>query len=137
MATSFNKFNTFSADVLKAVHDFTSDATCSITVALTLVSPLATDSILADLTQISYTNLSSRVITGVSVSSVGLTSTLNASDITLTASGAVDSFRYIVLYNDDSASKSLIGYWDYGVTITMSNTETFLIEFPTEILTLT
>mgnify|MGYP000010418521 CR=1 FL=1 len=135
MAT-FNKFNSFSADILKAVHNFTSDSTCTIMVALTSVAPIATNSVLADLTQISYTNLSSRVVTGVSVSSVGGIATLNASDLTLTASGAVASFQYVVFYNDDSASKSLIGYWDYGSAVTMSASQTFLIQLPTEILTI-
>lgn len=135
MAT-FNKFNSFSADILKAVHDFTSDSTCTIMVALTSVAPVATNSVLADLTQISYTNLSSRVVTGVSVSSVGGIATLNASDLTLSASGAVASFQYVVFYNDDSVSKSLIGYWDYGSAVTMSASQTFLIQLPTEILTI-
>jgi hypothetical protein len=71
MAT-FNKFQQFVEDLAKGVHNFTSDATCTVTVALTAAAnaPVATNSVLADLTQISYTNLSSRVITGITAEQI-------------------------------------------------------------------
>ena len=57
--------------------------------------------------------------------------TLVLVDLTLTATGAVGPFRYVVLYNDTPSSPAdpLIGFWDYGSSVTMANTETFVIDF--------
>lgn len=132
MAT-FNKFNQFVEDLAKGVHNFTDDTTCTVTVALCNASnaPVATNSVLANLTQISYTNLSSRVITGITAEQTSGTVTFTASDLTLTASGAVATFRYVVLYNDDPTSPAdpLIGWYDYGSDVTLSSGETFTIDF--------
>jgi len=137
---SFNKFQQFVEDVMKGVHNFTSDATSTITVALCNSSnaPVATNSVLANLTTIAYTNLSSRVITGVTAEHTTGTVTLTADDLVLTASGAVATFRYVVLYNDDPTSPAdpLIGWWDYASDVTLASGETFTLDFTTGILTL-
>jgi len=131
---SFNKFQQFVEDVYKGVHNFTSDRTCSVTVALCNAAnaPVATNSVLANLTQISYTNLSSRIVTGVTAEHTTGTVTLTANDLVLTASGgAVAAFRYIVLYNDDPTSPAdpLIGWYDYGSDLTLQDGETLTIDF--------
>lgn len=130
---SFNKFNQFVEDLAKGVHNFTSDSSCSVTVALCAAAnaPTATNSVLADLTQISYTNLSSRVISGVTAEQTTGTVTFTANDLTLTASGSVATFRYVVLYNDDPTSPAdpLIGYYDHGSDVTLANGETYTIDF--------
>jgi len=56
-----------------------------------------------------------------------------------TASGGnIGPFRYAVLYNDTTASKNLIGYWDYGTSITLGAGDTFTVDFDptTGVLTL-
>jgi hypothetical protein len=140
MAT-FNKFNQFVEDLAKGVHNFTSDATSTVTVALTAAAnaPVATNSVLADLTQISYTNLSSRVITGVTAEQTTGTVGFTATDLVLTASGAVATFRYVVLYNDDPTSPAdpLIGWYDYGSDLTLASGDTLTIDFTTNFATLT
>lgn len=137
---SFNKFQQFVEDLCKGVHDFTSDATCSVTVALTnnANAPVATNAVLADLTQIAYTNLSSRVVTGITAEHTTGTVTFTANDLVLTASGAVATFRYVVLYDDDPTSPAdpLIGWYDYGSDVTLANGETFTIDFTTGFATL-
>lgn len=135
---AYRKFNQFSADLCKGVHNFTSDATCKVTVALTNADnqPLATDSVLADLTQIDYTNLSSRVVTGISCGQNDGIAHLKAGNLELTASGLVATFRYIVLYNDKPKSDQLIAWYDYGRDMTMAGGDVLPIEFPDEILTL-
>lgn len=135
---SFNKFNQFVEDLAKGVHNFTSDATCTVTVALTNTAPVAANSVLADITEISYTNLSSRVITGVTAEQTSGTVSFTATDLVLTASGAVGPFRYVVLYNDDPTSPAnpLIGWYDYGSSISLANGETFTIDFTTGFATL-
>lgn len=139
MAT-FNKFQQFVEDLAKGVHNFTSDSTCTVTVALTASAnaPVATNSVLANLTQISYTNLSSRVITGVTAEQTSGTVSFTANDLVLTASGTVATFRYVVLYNDDPTSPAdpLIGWYDYGSDVTLQTGETFTIDFTTGFATL-
>lgn len=135
---SFNKFNQFVEDLAKGVHNFTSDSTCTVTVALTNSAPVATNSVLADITEISYTNLSSRVITGVTAEQTSGTVSFTATDLVLTATGSVGPFRYVVLYNDDPTSPAnpLIGWYDYGSSISLANGETFTIDFTTNFATL-
>lgn len=126
-------FRQFKEDLAKGVHNFTSDATCTVTIALCAAAnaPVNTNSTLSDLTQISYTNLSSRVVTGITAEHTAGTVTFTFTDHVLTASGgAVAAFRYIVLYNDDPTSPAdpLIGYWDYGADLTLSDGQTLTID---------
>ncbi len=136
---AYNKFQQFIEDLFKGVHNFTSDATSTITVALTASAnaPVATNAVLSDLTQISYTNLSSRVITGVTAEHTTGTVHLTATDLVLTASGAVATFRYVVLYNDDPTSPAdpLIAWYDYGSDVTLASGDTFTIDFSSDIAT--
>jgi hypothetical protein len=136
MAT-FNKFNQFVEDLAEGVHVF---STHQFTVALcaSANAPSASNSVLADLTQISYTNLSSR---NLSTSSSGQTSgtfTHLWSDLVLTASGgSVAAFRYVVIYNNTPTSPAdpLVGYYDYGSSLTLADGETLTIDFTTSSLT--
>lgn len=135
MAT-FNKFNAFVENMAEKVHNLGSD---TLKVALTNSAPSSSNSTLSDITEITYTYCSSRTIT---ISSSGQTSgtySLVATDLTLTASGgSVGPFRYVVVYNDTPTSPAdpLIGYYDYGSSITLADTETFLIDFGSSLLTL-
>jgi hypothetical protein len=139
MAT-YNKFQQFVENLCKGVHNFTSDSTCTVTVALTAAAnaPVATNSILGDLTQISYTNLSSRVVTGITVEQTTGTVSFTANDLVLTASGAVATFRYVVLYDDDPTSPAdpLIGWYDHGSDVTLASGETYTIDVTTNFWTL-
>lgn len=137
---SFVKNQQFVEDLGKGVHNFTSDATCTVTVYLTTnaSAPVATNSVLADITQIAYTNLSSRVVTGITWEHTTGTAHMTATDLVLTASGAVATFRWVGLYNDDPTSPAdpLIGFYDYASDVTLANLETFTIDFATDILTI-
>jgi hypothetical protein len=131
---SATKFNQFPEDCLKGVHNFTSDATCTVTVALMAAAnaPVAGNSVLADLTQISYANLSARVVSGVTAEQSGGVATITANDLTLTASGgAVATFRYFALYNDDPTSPAdpLIQFYDYGSNVTLLDGESVVLDF--------
>jgi hypothetical protein len=125
---SFNKFNSFVEALAEKVHNLGSD---QIVVALTAAAnaPVATNTVLANLTQISYTNCSSRNVTTSSSAQTSGTYKLTLADLTLTASGTVGPFRYVVLYNDTATNDELIGWYDYGSDLTLANGETFLIDF--------
>jgi hypothetical protein len=131
MAT-FNKFQAWSENMVEAANL----GTDTFVIALTNVAPVATNSLLADITQIAYTNLSSRTLTTASSSQSGGTYTLAFNDLTLTASGAVATFRYVVIYDDTVANDPLVGWYDYGSAVTMANAETFLIDFGASVITL-
>jgi hypothetical protein len=102
-----------------------------LTVALTAAAnaPASTNTQLSNLTQIAYTNLSSRVLAGVTSSQTSGTYTLDANDLVLTASGAVATFRYVVIYNDTATNDELIGWFDHGSDVTLANGETYTIQF--------
>jgi hypothetical protein len=123
---SYNKFNSFVEAVAEKKHDLGSD---TITVALSNTAPEATDALLTDISEITYTNLSARDITTTSSSQTAGTYKLVLTDKVLTASGEVGPFRYVVLYNDDATNDELIGWYDYGSSITLNNGDTFTLDF--------
>lgn len=56
-------------------------------------------------------------------------------DVLVTASGGeIGPFRYVLLYDDTLATDHLIGYWDRGASVTLSDGETFNIHETTGIL---
>lgn len=125
MAT-FQKFNSFTEALAEKVHNLGSDV---LTVALTNTAPVATNTVLANITQISYTNLSSRVLTVSSSAQTSGTYKLVLADLVLTASGSVGPFQYVVIYNDTATNDELIGWYDYGSALTLANTDTFTLDF--------
>jgi hypothetical protein len=135
MAT-FNKVNDF---VKNAVHnmDLESD---QITIALSNTAPASespnptTDGngTLSNVTQIAYTNLSSRTVTTSSSSQSGGVYKLVLADKTMTASGgSVGPFRYVYIYDDTVSSPAdpLIGYYDYGSSLTLNDGDSFTVDF--------
>lgn len=132
MAT-FNKFNSW-AEVMVEGANLGSD---TFVVALTNSAPSAANTILTDITQISYTNLSARTLTTASSSQTAGTYTQAFNDLTLTASGAVATYRYVVIYDDTVANDPLVGWYDYGSAINMASAETLLIDFGASVISLT
>ena len=132
---SFVKVNDF---VKNAVHniDLESD---QIAVALTNTAPGSESSnptadgngIVGNLTQISYSNCSSRNITTTSSTQTGGTYKLVLADLTLTASGTVGPFRYIYIFDDTVSTPAdpIIGFYDYGTSITLNSGDTFTLDF--------
>lgn len=132
MAT-FNKFNQFTEDVAEKVHNLGAD-----TLKVMLVNspaPAATNSVKADLTEISAGNGYSAGGTAATISSSSQSSgtyKLVLADVVFTASGgSIGPFRYAVLYNDTPTSPAdpLIAWWDYGSSITLNAGETFTVDF--------
>lgn len=126
MAT-FNKFNSFVEALAEKVHNLGSD---QLVVALTNSAPVATNTVLTDITEVSYTYCSTRNVTTSSSAQTSGTYKLTLTDLVLTASGgSVGPFRYVVLYNNTATNDELIGWYDYGSSITLAAGETLTIDF--------
>ena len=135
MAT-FNKFNSFVEALAEKAHNLGSD---TLKVALSNASnaPSASADVkLADITTVSVANLDSVTLTVSSSSQTSGTYKLVVADKTMTASGAVGPFRYVIIYNDTAANDELICYFDYGSEVTLASGDTFKIDFGTELFSL-
>ena len=119
-----NRFNSFIEYVNEKAVNWQTD---TFVIALTNSAPSSSNSVLADITEISYTNLSSRTLTIAAASQTAGTYTATVNQLTLTASGNVDTFRYVVAYDDTATGDPLVGYWDYGSAVSMVNGDTFVI----------
>ncbi len=130
MAT-YQKFNAFVEYLLitKAI-DFDAD---TFKVMLCNTAPVSTNSVKADLTEISAGNgyTAGGTATTISHSRSSGTSKITGTDVVFTATGAVGPFRYAVLYDDTPTTPAdpLIGFWDYGSSISLANGETFTVDF--------
>lgn len=131
---SFNKFQSFVEALAEKVHNLGAD---TLKIALTNSAPVATNTVLANITEVAYTNLSTRTVTVSSSSQTTGTYSLVCTDLVLTSSGGTTGpFRYAVLYNDTATNDELIGWWDYGSSITLADGETFTVDFGANVLTL-
>jgi hypothetical protein len=132
MATSsFNKFLDFSEQLIRGVHDFDAH---TFKVALTNSAPVNTNTILSNITQISagggYTT--GGETTTITVSETSGTTTVSGTEVVWTGtSGGMAAFRYAVLYNDSATSPAdaLIGWFDYGTSLTVAEGDTFTVKF--------
>jgi hypothetical protein len=129
---SFNKFNAFVEHLAEGVMNLQSD---TLKIALTNTAPVAVNSVRADLTEISNGNGYTTGGVAATVSSSGQTSgtyKLVLGDVTITATGvSVGPFRYFVLVDDTPTSPAdpLVGWWDYGSSITLADGESITVDF--------
>jgi len=132
---TYNKFQDYTEQLNKGVHVW---GTHTFKAAFTNSAPVATNTVLADITQIAtaggYTGGAGG---GVTLDSVTLTEASGTAKVTIadevfTASASVGPFRYVVIYNDSATSPvdALVCWYDYGVGgVTLLDTETFTIDF--------
>jgi hypothetical protein len=128
MATSaFNKFNSFTEALAEKVHNLGSD---TLEVALTNTAPVSTNTQLSNITQISYTFLNARTVTVSGSAQTSGVYKLTITDKTLTSTGgSTGPFRYVVLFNQTATNDELIGWYDYGSSITLGDGESLLLNF--------
>ncbi len=130
MAKAFVKVYPFVEALAEKVHDLGSD---QLKVALTNTDPTSACENYGDITSpIAATNLDGATPFNVTTTTSAQTDgeyKLVVEDLTLTATGEVGPFRYIVLYNDTAASKEVIGYYDYESSITLNAGDTFKIDW--------
>lgn len=130
MAT-YNKFNAFTENQLISNMDWNAD---TFKVMLTSTAPVATNSVKADLTEISAGNgyTAGGTATTISVTRSSGTTKVVGTDVVFTASGGtIGPFRYAVLYDDTPTSPAdpLVAWWDYGSSVTLNAGETFTVDF--------
>jgi hypothetical protein len=137
----FNKFQCFVGNVAAALHNMLTGTPQVYEVYLTNTLPLAANTVYgtpADLaTGNGYTagGVSIGTITGVDTS--GVFSFSGGTNPAWTAAGgSIGPFEYAILYNATSPTKPLIGWWDYGGPITLTNGNTFTVALPSPILTI-
>ena len=136
---AFNKFEATTEHILEKVHDFDLD---TLKVYLSNTAPdAAADAVKADLAEITNQNgYTAPVDIQNATSRTGGVTSVTAVDVVITASGGtVGPFRYAVIYNDTPASPAdpLVGWYDYGSSITLNDTETFTVDFGSSLFTLT
>lgn len=137
MATlTYVKFQSFIEAVFEKKHNFASD---QLRVYLSNAAPnVTTNAVKADLAEITTGNgyAGSIAVTTTASSQTGgtysLAVTLNS---TITATGAVGPYRYIVLFNDTATNKELIGYWDIGSALTLASGDTHTLTASSPLIT--
>jgi len=138
---AFNKFDAFVEALAEKVHNLGTD---TLKVYLTNDTPSGSgDAVKADLAEIApgngYTAGGNTATQTSSSQTAGLYKLVLADPTSWTASGGnIGPFRYAVLYNSTTASGNLIGWWDYGTSITLAAGDTFTVDFDpsTGVLTL-
>ncbi len=127
---SFVKFYSFVENVAEKKFDLGAD---TLKIALTNSAPSQSNTQLSDITQIANGNGYTTGGTAVTITSSAQTTgvyKLVLADVVFTASGgSIGPFRYAVLYDDTSTNDLLIGYYDYGSSLTLADTETFTVDF--------
>jgi hypothetical protein len=138
MAT-YTKYYQFVEDLIKGVHDFSTD---TFKVALSNGTPLQTHALLASISELAtangYTAGGATTTIGGTTHSTG-TITLTATDpAAWTASGAGITFRYAALYNTTASgvTNPLIAYWDNGSSTTVTSGNTLQVDFGAALATL-
>ena len=127
---AFNKFQSFVEALAEKVHNLGAD-TLEIALCNAANAPVAGNSVLGDLTQISYTNLTAdRTLSVTGSTQTGGVYKLTITDKVLTASGGpVAAFQYAVIFNQTAASDELVGWYDYESEVTLLENESITIDF--------
>lgn len=135
---SFNKFHCFVEDLAEKVHNLGSD---TLKVFLTNTAPNASTHTAYD--GVTGTTGPAEIAAGNGYTAGGNTASVSTSAQTsgtyklvladpatwTASSGTIGPFRYAVLYNDTAAANQLIGWWDYGTSVTLADTEQFTVDF--------
>lgn len=131
-ASTFTKFHATVANIANGKHNLAADQlSWALTNALNPPTAAAANAALSTLTQIAYTNCSSRNPSTTSSTQTSGAYSLIVADLTLTASGgAIAPFRYAILYNTVATGFEMLGWLDYGADVTINDTESLLLDLP-------
>lgn len=141
MATG-NKFNAFVQTLANGTINLSSD---TMKVMLTNTAPVATNSLYGDISATELASGNGYATSGVAVTSQSSSQTGGIETVsgtlpnpTWTATGSMGPFRYAVLYDSTATTplKPLIGWWDYGSSVTLTSGQTFTMSIASGIATL-
>lgn len=138
---NFNKFDATSNDWLLAKNVFGTD---TFKLMLTNTLPVHGNHVYGDIsgnelgTSGGYT-AGGATITIPAPTPVGAVATVTATAAspTWTATTGFGPFEYAVLYDSSAATKTLIGWWDYGSAVTLAAGDTFTVSWASGLLTIT
>jgi hypothetical protein len=129
---AFQKFNCFVGDVTHALHDMSTGTVQIYKVYLSNTQPLVTQTFYNAPPEIAagfgYVagGVSIAPTTGVQSSGV-FKFTAGTQPSWVAMGGSIGPFQFAVLYNSTSPTQPLIGWWDYGLPITLTNGNTFTV----------
>lgn len=128
---AYNRFNDFTEQLVKGGYNFTSD---TIKVALSNTAPVASNSFFSDITEITPGNgysAGGTAITNKGVVESSGTTTVSADQVEFTATGAMATFRYVVLYKDTGTASTspLVAWWDNTTGVSLQSGEKFTVKF--------
>ena len=128
---SFNKFNSFAAYMPNGSVALAGD---TLKVLLSNTVPIATNAVYTDISGNELGSGNGYTTGGATVTTTSSTQTggtykylASLANPTWTATGSMGPFRYAVMYDSSAATKVLIGWWDYGSSLTLASTNTFTI----------
>jgi hypothetical protein len=126
---AFTKFQPFVENLAEKVFNLGSD---TLRLALTNTAPVNTQGVLDLVTNHpppaaanGYTAGGNTITTSSSLQTAGTYKLTLADSVFTATAGGIGPFRYAILYDDTAAADQLIGFWDYGSSITLADGETF------------
>lgn len=131
---AYNKFNAFVGYMAEGKMVGSTDA---YKVMLTNTAPVATNSLYGDISGTELANGNGYTTGGAAVGTISDTNTsgtvkfVASADNVFTATGSMGPFRYAVFYDTTPTTplKPLVGWWDYGSSITLASGETFTVDW--------
>lgn len=132
MASAFTKYNTFIDELSKGGHNL---QTAVFKVALTNTAPTAASDTVWNTTVApapaaanGYTAGGNTLTTSSASTTTGTFKLVLADSVFTASGGSIGPFRYAIIYNS-SASNKVVGYYDYGSSITLADTEPLTVDF--------
>jgi len=129
---AFNKFNCFVQDVANGLHNMKTGTPQVFKVYLTNTAPVATNTVYNTPADLAAGN--GYTAGGVSIGTIAGAQTSGVFKFTAgtqpswtAAGGSIGPFEYAILYNATAATQPLIGWWDYGTPITLTNGNIFTV----------
>lgn len=129
MASDFHKFASFVADCARGVHDLGND---TLRVMLTNRAPAPEAKVKADIAEIMARSGYRAGGKKVPVLLVDDEAAFRVHGEPLefrADGGSLGPFRYAVLYNDTPPQGVLIGWWDYGESLSLGDGERMVLKF--------
>lgn len=129
---AFNKFNATAATPFNGGINLSSDTTKCL---LTNTVPVATNTQYSDISGTEVAAGNGYTIGGAAITTVSSTQTTGlykfvgtAGNPTWTATGSMGTFRYVVWYDTTPTIKTLLGWWDFGSSLSLTAGQTFTLQ---------